>query len=534
MKNNIQERRKKARRKIVDNANFTDNFAIFDDEHIMDCLEVTQEEIREFEQNLGRGFAEANTQDLLIDCRKRTIENIIGPLGLGKFVSLYDRVGGNVDTIQNVRQTGADGKPIGTGKFQKDYDNNEEYDSTKYHKDERYKKKNKEVSEQKNKGALDDSYTDKHVEQNQDTDLDHVISAKEINDDPGRVLAGIDGVGLANSDSNLKATDKSINRSKKAKSMSEFIAYLDATREQRQKEIDELKDKQELTDKERKKLKKLIALESADKELMLKTDKEARDEYNSKINWAYYTSTKFYKDLGISSGVEGIKMGFQQSVGLLCTDLSNALFDEIVDMFRHGVVDGVHVQDTLSALKLRLRRVAVMVWSDWKNLTVAFKDGAVSGVISNVITTLINIFFTTAKNIVRIIREGTFVLFRAAKTIFLSPKNADPADIWDAAVKIIVTGAGTLGGIALEEALSKGLVSIPLIVPIASELSAVLSGILTGLATSVTLFAIEKWDPFGIRDVKKRRYIQEKLLEIGDKHISNLDALCLEYGIVCK
>lgn len=107
------------------------------------------------------------------------------------------------------------------------------------------------------------------------------------------------------------------------------------------------------------------------------------------------------------------------------------------------------------------------------------------------------------------------------------------ADAWDAALKIIVAGAGTLGGITLEEALGKALAGVPILTPIASTLSLILAGIVSGVATSVALYALDKWDPFGARDLKKRRHIRQKLEEKKDMHMAKLAALCEEFGIVC-
>jgi hypothetical protein len=452
-------------------------------------------------------------------------------LGLGKFVSLYDRIGGNVDTVRNVR------KGFSSDKFQKRYEARSDYDekkSAEYHSDPRYTGRNRRMKDQKLAGNLPDAYTGKLISQNQDIDQDHVISAKEINDDPGRVLAELDGQELANSPCNLVGTDRSINRSKKAKTMSEFKDYLKSTKEKRQKELTDLKSRaeKELTDKERKKIKKLEALESANIELMEQVDTIARKENNKKINKKYYTSGKFYEDLGVSSALEGAKMGFQQAFGLLCVDLTNAIFDEIVDVCQNGFVAGFQTEYTMAALRLRLRRVAVTVWADWRKLVAAFKDGTISGIISNVITTIINTFFTTLKNLVRIIREGTFILFRAAKTILFAPKDKDLTEVWDAALKIIVAGAGTLGAIALDEALAKIFASLPLFAPIAPTLSGIISGIVTGISTSVALFLIDQWDPFGARDLQRRRHIRDKLQAVKNELQCNREMLLREFGLV--
>lgn len=66
-------------------------------------------------------------------------------------------------------------------------------------------------------GTLKDAYTGRTVARNVKVDLDHVIAAKEIHDDRGRILAGLDGIDLANNDDNLKPTDRSINRSTQQK-----------------------------------------------------------------------------------------------------------------------------------------------------------------------------------------------------------------------------------------------------------------------------------------------------------------------------
>ena len=89
--------------------------------------------------------------------------------------------------------------------------------------EESYKEHNAKLKKDRKNGTLVDAYTGQPLtsEHNQD----HVISAKEINDDPGRVLAEQDGTKLANTDSNLVGIDPSINKSKGAKSISDFIKY---------------------------------------------------------------------------------------------------------------------------------------------------------------------------------------------------------------------------------------------------------------------------------------------------------------------
>lgn len=500
------------------------------DAWMKEYFNVTPEEVQAFESGFADDFVEVHIDTLFRNCRKCVVESIVTPLGLGKFIAMYDRVGGNVDTIHNSRQMAEDGTPIGTEKLKKKYAEQEQYDSYQYHGDPRYRQENKAKKGQKSEGTLKDTYTGLDVHQNMDIDQDHVISAKEIHDDPGRVLASINGPELANDSSNLAATSRSINRSKKAKTMSEFIEYLDVTREQRQEEISVLKDKPELTNKEKKVLKKLEALEAADVELMTQTNVEARKEYNKTINNTYYTSKEFYQDLSKSSAVEGIKLGFQQALGLLLVDVSNAFLDELVASYRNGFISGTQGTSVNEALRERLVKIGSVVFDNWNKLVSVFKDGVISGIVSNIITTLINTFLTTAKNIVRIIREGSFVLLQATKTLLFPTEGITLEESWDTALKLIVGGALTIAGISLGEVVStlvKGL-------PFANTISAILAGMFTGIATACALYAIDRWDPFGVYDKKKRRCIRRKIQEAGLAGIEKFEHLCMELGISAK
>src|SRR5690606_3759871 len=78
---------------------------------------------------------------------------------------------------------------------------------------------------------------DKNLSKGQNRDLDHIISAHEIHNDAGRMLAGLDGVALANQDSNLSSTASSINRTKKQHSVDKFLNNLPETINNREIEL---------------------------------------------------------------------------------------------------------------------------------------------------------------------------------------------------------------------------------------------------------------------------------------------------------
>ena len=150
------------------------------------------------------------------------IKSLITSFGLDFLVK--DQHGGDVDTIHNVRQIGKDSEMSYKNKNnQNDYENRGEYNSVAYHQDSRYKAINKRMSESKKNGTLVDSYTGKKVARNADYDLDHAVSANEIHNDPGRILAGLSGEELANCEENLKPTARSINRSMQDQDMEVYL-----------------------------------------------------------------------------------------------------------------------------------------------------------------------------------------------------------------------------------------------------------------------------------------------------------------------
>ncbi|MGM3159251.1 hypothetical protein ACS25C_00505 [Dickeya undicola] len=135
----------------------------------------------------------------------------------------------------------------------------------------------------------------------------------------------------------------------------------------------------------------------------------------------YYSSTKFGECLLKTSAVEVGKIGLQQAIGLVLTDFVDGLLLEVHDSWHNWFCDGVDQEHVWEALKILAGRVAKRCLDNWRNVLTAFHDWAISGIISNLMTTLINTFFTITRNLVRMIREGFFSLFRAAKTVLMRP-----------------------------------------------------------------------------------------------------------------
>lgn len=398
-----------------------------------------------------------NIMDSLFHQYERVIvESLISSFGLDFLIR--DQNGGDVDTIHNVREIDK-ANPNDDNRMtyknssnEIDYNSRENYSKSikaKYDSDSRYKAINAEYSEQKKAGTLSDAYTGKNLSPNANVDLDHVISTEEIHNDRGRVLAEISGLDLANCRENLKPTDRSINRSMGKKDIDDYLKWLNEKESQRAAEIEKLRNKEEpLTDKEKSLLHKFEQQAAINQEQMKFHNTVARKSYEKKLAIAYYTSPKFAKDLSKAAGTVGLQMGIRQIVGLIFTEIwfsVRAEFENISTPFQ--------LDELLTAIGNGIKKGFINAQGKYKDLINRFKDGAISGILASITTTLCNIFFTTAKNIVRIIRQSYASLVQAAEILFLNPDNYLFGERMRAVSKIIATGASVVVGTVVSEAI---------------------------------------------------------------------------------
>lgn len=403
------------------------------------------------------------------------LQSLITSFGLDFLVQ--DQHGGDVDTIHNVREIGKDPNMRYKNKKNAEaYANREQYDTRKYHRDKRYIEINRKASESKKNGTLEDAYTGKTVARNAKMDLDHVVSAKEIHNDPGRILAGLEGTDLANSEDNLKSTDRSINRSMQDKNIEDYLQKWEANRPQRQERINELKIKDSLSDKERKELTKLEKLEQIDPEKMRAENKKARTAYERKIAGTYYTGSKFLKDTTIAVGKRGAAMGLRQAMGFVFMEIWMAAKEEI-----QALSSGKDLKDMLEAVATGVKRGMENAKAKYKEFLAKFKEGFLAGALASLTTTICNIFFTTAKNLVKCIRQIYASVIQAGKVLLFNPDNLSFGDRMKTTITILATGASVLVGSAVGELMSKTpIATIPEVGPVVVTFcSSLVSGLLS-------------------------------------------------------
>lgn len=412
------------------------------------------------------------------------VQSLITSFGLD---FIQDQHGGDVDTIHNVRQIGKDPKMhYKNAQNATDYAKRGAYDSRKYHQDSRYIAINRKMSESKKNGTLTDAYTGKKVARNAKMDLDHVISAKEIHDDPGRILAGTKGTDLANTKDNLKPTDRSINRSMQAKDKEEYLQTWAEKGPQRQARINELQAKSSLSDKERKELNKLEKQEEINPAKVRAEEKHARKAYDRQVALDYYTSSKFLTATVKGAGSLGAKMGLRQAAGLVLYEVWAAAKAEL-----QSLAPGKNLKEMLEAVANGIKKGFANAKEKYREILAKFGEGFLAGSLSSLTTTICNIFFTTAKNVVKSIRQIYASVVQAGKVLLFNPDNLELGERIKTATVILATGASVLVGSAVGELIATTPIAAT---PIGPTVITFCSSLVSGLLSCTLLIFLDRSD----------------------------------------
>lgn len=371
------------------------------------------------------------------------VESLITTFGLD--VLIKDQYGGDVDTINNVREIGKDPKMTYKSKQNREnYENRGKYDSAAYHSDSRYSKITNTARKEfdKNGTKITDTYvqgneviprSNNAIPRGQQAQLDHVISAKEIHEDRGRVLAGIDGKDLANSPDNLRYTNAALNKNISYMSAEEYIKWCEKN-----------PDKVDWCGKKGEPLPEKV------KAKLLSEYDRAKEAYDTNLKRTYYTSVAFRRDLAYAATNVGLRMGVRQALGFVFTEMWFA----VKENFENLNEQNVGLKEYLESIAQGIKQGYENAKQKYPELFSKFINGAVAGALSSITTTLSNIFFTTAKNTVRVIRQSYASLVEALKVLFINPEDYEFGDRMRAVAKILSVGASTVVGILVNEAVA--------------------------------------------------------------------------------
>ena len=363
---------------------------------------------------------------------KVVLHSLVTSFGLDFVVR--DQRGGDVDTLRSVRDTSISIEERYKNPAHRDaFDSHGPYISTDYHaKDMRYRGMTQMARAKFNDTGefVEDAYVPDNMlapssaaflrDTGRRLSLDHVVSAHEIHDDPGRILAGLDGTDLANSPDNLRFTNMKLNCSKNDLSIDEFLdargADLPEATQQRMREVDE----------------------------------SSRSAYEQKIEKAYYFSEGFFVDAASAAASRGLEMGLRQALGFVFVEIWFSCKVEVL-----GVPDNSEISDYLSAILRGVESGVVAVKDKYKGLLEGFESGFVAGALASLTTTLCNIFISTEKSTVRNIRQAYASVVQAGNVLLFNPNDLLLGDRLQTATVILATGANVIIGSTVGDMMRK-------------------------------------------------------------------------------
>jgi len=443
--------------------------------------------------------------ELLGEIETQVKTNLVSQFALSRYFDHFTD-GGGVDTVHNVRRgvfSSEEAKSEITNR-------NGVYDKKAQQElhggSKKYIKINKELQAKKKNGELTDANTGKTIKRNAKVDLDHVISTKEIHNDPGRKLAKVSSDELANNESNLALTDRSINRSMGAKNKQEYAQNLEENKIKWQKEAEKVKKDPNLSEeKKRAKLENIKNRTAADKESIEQNYMAAHKAYENKINKTYYTSKKFLGDsakVGVSSG---ISQGEKQALGALMYELADALFSSlkpVISAWR--TYSGFHAR--ISDFLERFRAQLKVIKQNLGQIKDAFFQGFSGGFISSIVGIVIDTFKTLKGKVLKIMNDLFVSLIQAGK-ILASKNESFPARL-KAASKLILTAlvvsVGAICSESLTDFIKLKIPSLPRWI-IDTGVSTVIA-ILTGVLSAFIIYAFD--DLKGIIAGVKKKFKQ--------------------------
>ena len=381
--------------------------------------------------------------------------------------------------------------------------------------DPKYKEANKAMREQQKSDKLKDGYTGKNIKQNDNANLDHVVSRKEIYENARRKQAGINTENLANKDENLVPTNESLNKSKGAKSVNEYIKE----REQREKDLREQNerankkiDESNMSDLEKQKAKeknnkRLQDKLDADDELMKKADKKARKAIN--------------KDIAKGVAKETTKKAGKDAMKQMTVTALFSLLKEVIN----GLIR--FLKSKTKTFKSFLDEIKVAIKTFFSKIKNILHTGA-SSFVGTVVVEIFGPIVSTFKKLASLIKQGVSSVMEAVRYLKDKENKKKPFSVKIAQVGKIITAGLVAGGTIFlgqifETTLEKvpGMkVQIPLLGSLANVIGMFLASLVSCIIGAIIINFIDKFiakkqkDDAQVAIIKKGNQIISKQQQI--------------------
>ena len=413
--------------------------------------------------------------DLLNEYRAVVTRSLFVSFGLDFLLFADDRRGGHVDTVANVRQLDAESWKVidpaddafeaerlryvyASEEHAEAYSNPGTYDSHAYHSGSRdYRARRRDLQRSRDEGGLKDVYTGETLAPGEAFDAEHVYSAKNVHYDA--VYAALDPdhrAELANSNGNLKATNPSLNRSKK-----------DATAEGYMAANPDLDDE--------------VA------ERMRQAESRSLASMDAQTASRYYMSSQFLHQSASVALRSGARMALRQVLGLVIAEVWVSLQDGLPEI-RRRAAEGAEFSELLQ-LSGRLVTASIdKVKGDYREIIAAAGSGVIAGVLSELSLILVNMFAASAKAAGRIIRYCWSSVAEAFRIICFNPENLSAGELALAVAKVSSVGVSVVVGSLLEEALGNAFRAVPVV---RDGLPAFVGAVATGIIQASLLYYLD-------------------------------------------
>lgn len=474
-------------------------------EEVYESENLNYDELEELlEQQFTMEFS--NLEKLELECKEISSPDKLGDIILDEIWDQFANQIGLDMTSDTLLKQYNDKHPNGYTKEE----------GAKIMKDKRYTDANNAMKERQKNGNLKDEYTGKKIKINEKANLDHVIPRKQIFENPWRKIADIETSDLANKSENLAGTNESLNKSKGAKSNSEYIKKREVREKNLKEQVERANkkiDKMNISDAEKRNLKaennkKLNDKLAADSDKMIKAEKSAKKAINKDI------AKKAPVRMANKAGKDAVKAMFVAALFGMLKEIMNALvrffkskkrsFDTFLDEMKNAL------HSFFSKIK-------------------EFIKVGIDSFVGSIVGEIIGAFNQKLQKLPNLIKQ-LFGSIRESISYLSNPENQTHSTAIKIAhiSKIITSGLVAVGAMFLGEYFEQFLNKIPgmtfeikLLGTIANILGMFLASLLTGILGAIIINRLDGFISKKIQDENKKQQADKKneLLRIQDVQI---------------
>lgn len=389
-------------------------------------------------------------------------------------------------------------------------------EGSKIMKDKRYTDANNAMKERQKNGNLKDEYTGKTIKINEKANLDHVIPRKQIFENPWRKIADIETSDLANKSENLAGTNESLNKSKGAKSNSEYIKNREAREKNLKEQVERANkkiDKMNISDAEKRNLKaennkKLNDKLAADSDKMIKAEKSAKKAMYKPI------AKKAAVRMANKAGKDAVKAMFVAALFGMLKEIMNALVRFLKSKKRSFDTFLDEMKNALHSFFGKIRD---------------FIKVGVDSFVGSIVGEIIGAFAEKLRKLPNLVKQ-LFGSIRESISYLSNPENQSHSTAIKIAhvSKIITSALLGVGAMFLGEYFEQFLNKIPgmtfeikLLGTIANILGMFFASLLTGILGAIIINGLDGYISRKLQDENKKQQVDKKneLLRIQDVQI---------------